>query len=713
MPTDNIKIMARTPIIPDDFQNKLEHKDHELVMDFQTQDIYVKINGEYINITGQIKDSIKEIQDGSVVIHIVTEDTLPPVKERPENHWYYIVTKAEEFGTGEGEDVETYIYYGAVDDSYLEEKNYVLIAQNMVTGSAQVKMQIGEGYTACFYVPITLSPRFINHTTGEVISYDVVDRLYALNASVGSYVSYDVYMLNLSITGEVIIDLDITGTDYFTITFDTMTEVAGLVLPDPIEVKDGNAIGSIPDPTWDEPRYIFTGWSTNRITYTPIDPSTYKPEKDTVLFAWFEYDASVNTLEYYANYISTNGVSLTPMLMTMSADGASSEEVTTISSPKLLGKYCSTANEDEVIPAKKFKGYITPSGQKLETDKEQLVYLYEPEIYNINYVLDGGEFLGDYKTTYTIEDSEYIPPSPVKNGYIFKGWQPESIPTGHTGDVTFTAAWESLPILITGKEFNEKFSSFKNSLMGVSIDDQVPAEYMLTATNISCTDTPIYAWYESGYIHLYSKNGIICLNLDSVGMFEGFSLLRDITSLSKVICSSDTDISNIFKGCTNLYESNAVEDWAYGKLTKFSGAFDGTLALQSGRVPSWYRWSAVVLYASVNGNTLERVNDKYIPGQTIYAKKFNGYDTPGTSVVISEPYATYTIDYTPTVYNITYNLNGGRIVNAKETYTIEDEAYFPPIPIKAGNRFLGWDPEYIPTGSTGNKVFTAKFTKAE
>ena len=712
MPTENLKIMARTPIIPDDFQNKLEHKDHEIVMDFETQDIYVKIDGQYINITGQIKDSIKEIQDGSVVIHIVTEDTLPPVKERPENHWYYIVTKAEEFGTGEGESVETYIYYGAVDDSYLEEKNYILIAQNMVTGSAQVKMQIGEGYTACFYVPITLQPRFVNHTTGEGISYDIVDRLYALNASLGTYVSYDVYMLNLDVTGEVIIDLDITGTDYFTISFDTITDVEGLKLPDPIEVKDGDSIGSIPDPTWNEARYIFTGWSTNRITYTPIDPTTYKPEKDMVLFAWFEFDPNAENLEYYAEYISTSGMEMTPMLMSM--DSSTDHTVSTITSPKVLGTFCSTAKQDVAIPAKKFKGYITPKAQKLETDKERLVYLYEPEVYNIKYVLDGGEFLTEYKTTYTVEDPEYIPPTPGKNGYLFKGWQPESIPAGHTGDVTFTAAWESLPILLTGKAFNEKFAAYKETAIGITIDKEIPIEYMLSNMNVSVTDSPIYAWYGvDNYIHLYSKNGIICCNLDSAGLFEGFTKLRDISALANIVCGENTDISNLFNGCTSLYQSNGIDNWGNGKLTKFSRAFNGTLALESGRVPSWYRWMNTIVYASTEGAVLEKETKKFIPGQKVYPKKFNGYTTPGTIVTINAADETYVIDYVPERYTITYNLNGGELADAKTSYITEDITYYPPTPLKKGNIFLGWDPECIPMGSIGDKVFTAKFTQSE
>ena len=46
--------------------------------------------------------------------------------------------------------------------------------------------------------------------------------------------------------------------------------------------------------------------------------------------------------------------------------------------PKYLGTFCSVANKDEVIPAKKFNGYNTPDGQAVTEDKEQLVFLYTP-----------------------------------------------------------------------------------------------------------------------------------------------------------------------------------------------------------------------------------------------------------------------------------------------------------------------------------------------
>lgn len=61
---------------------------------------------------------------------------------------------------------------------------------------------------------------------------------------------------------------------------------------------------------------------------------------------------------------------------------------------------------------------------------------------------------------------------------------------------------------------------------------------------------------------------------------------------------------------------------------------------------------------------------------------------------------------------ITYELNGGTIKGAKESYTAADYGYTPPAPTKKNYTFTGWEPENIPAGSTGNVTLTAKWTPA-
>ena len=719
--TDNERLMARVPIIPDDFENKQEHKEHELVMDFENNDLYVKKNGEYINITGQIKDSIKEIQDGSMVVHIVTEDTLPPVKERPTNHWYYIITKAEAFGTGEDTIIDTYIYYGVVDDSYSTDKSYILIAQQVFSGEqASVKMQVATGYTACFYVPITMTPRFTDASTGEQFTYDITDRLYALNTSTGSYVAYDVYMLHVNKTGEIQVNVDISGGDYFTISFESnMENIEGLKLPDPVEVKDGDPIGSIPDPTWSEPRYIFIGWSSNRIINNPIDPTTYKPEKDMTLFAFFEYDSSANTLEYYATYKSNSGNDIA----TMSIDKESN--TLNISTGKVLGTFCSTSKKDVVVPAKKFDGYNTPEGQAVTEDKQQLTYMYDPIVYTITYDLDGGSFNENStpKENYTVEDSEYIPPEPFKEGYYFDGWIPASIPEGHTGNVVFAAKWKVMTKLYPGPRLHDIFDnigitvgkegSYKDRVISIQMSENLPKENSgVIPVAISTTNSNALAWWveEAKSILVYSKDDIWC-DKNSSGIFKDFTNLRDISGLYYWNCEEGTNISDIFNGCELLSDVSMIDNWANGKFSDFTGAFKDTLASKAGRVPNWYRWNATVYYASINGPILLKDRNKYIPDQVLYPKSFTGYDTVSQSITIDKENGEYIFNYIPKKYNIKYNLNGGSMAITKSSYTIEDESYIPPIPVKEGYTFNRWIPEKINKGDYGDIVFTAVYTE--
>ena len=88
---------------------------------------------------------------------------------------------------------------------------------------------------------------------------------------------------------------------------------------------------------------------------------------------------------------------------------------------------------------------------------------------------------------------------------------------------------------------------------------------------------------------------------------------------------------------------------------------------------------------------------------------------PGESV--PEVVTTLTAQWTVHQYTITYDLAGGTVEGNPDTYTIETEAFTLKNPIKSGYTFTGWsgtglDGENnmtvtIPTGSTGNRIYTA------
>lgn len=80
---------------------------------------------------------------------------------------------------------------------------------------------------------------------------------------------------------------------------------------------------------------------------------------------------------------------------------------------------------------------------------------------------------------------------------------------------------------------------------------------------------------------------------------------------------------------------------------------------------------------------------------------------------------TYTANWSPRNYKITYNLDGGTMSGGKSTYTIEDSDYTLPTPTKSGYVFTGWTGSngnsqqttvVLKQGSTGNKNYTAHWT---
>ena len=72
---------------------------------------------------------------------------------------------------------------------------------------------------------------------------------------------------------------------------------------------------------------------------------------------------------------------------------------------------------------------------------------------------------------------------------------------------------------------------------------------------------------------------------------------------------------------------------------------------------------------------------------------------------------TFVADWKPTIYNISYNLDGGtNSENNPATYTIESDAITLVAPTKTGYNFLNWSNDgKIAGGSTGDKTFIANW----
>ena len=123
---------------------------------------------------------------------------------------------------------------------------------------------------------------------------------------------------------------------------------------------------------------------------------------------------------------------------------------------------------------------------------------------------------------------------------------------------------------------------------------------------------------------------------------------------------------------------------------------------------------------NVTTNTIT-LNNPTRAGYTFAGWTGSNGTTPQTTVQITKGSTgnkTYTANWTPITYTITYDLAGGKGTNPA-TYTVETATFQLAAPQRAGYTFLGWTgsngntPQtavQIAKGSTGNKNYTAHWT---
>lgn len=314
---NNIKPMARIPIVPSNYSNKEDHKLHELVMDYTNNDIYVKDPDGYINITGKIKETVQNTISHGAVIEIVTEDTIPVIDSRKKNHWYLVITDSETDTSNPTKVVvDTYVYYGLVDENYNISRNYSLLSQNTMSsrtnGASAIKFLLSDNLKPCFYVPSNTQISCVyDDGNNTALETSIIENIYVFSPQDGTYNEYNVVMFdNIDPTltaGKQYLNLLVTtyGSNSNNITFESATGATQFKPILPIQVDTGSHILQLPHPEWEDRRYSFKGWSLKKSIYDPIDINEYVVVKPITLYAWFDYNAQGNRTT--VTVVSTTG----------------------------------------------------------------------------------------------------------------------------------------------------------------------------------------------------------------------------------------------------------------------------------------------------------------------------------------------------------------------------------------------------------------------
>ena len=319
------------------------------------------------------------------------------------------------------------------------------------------------------------------------------------------------------------------------------------------------------------------------------------------------------------------------------------------------------------------------------TEFKYLVWLDGcPKDYSITYDLAGGT-LAEGKSnpeSYTIETESFTLNNPVKENYEFIGWTSDSIsaPTlevtvakGSTGALSFTANYTPVEFTITYDLAGGALAEGKSN----------PEKYTVET--------------ESFTLNNPAKEGY---------NFVGWTSDDITTPTLEVIITLGSSGNLAFVANYEAIEYSITYDLAGGALAEGKSNPD--------------KYTIETENFTLNNPLKE--NYEFI-GWT-----YEGVTNPALEVVIEKGSIgelSFTANYTPVEFTITYDLAGGALAEGKsnpEKYTVETESFTLNNPSKSGYNFIGWTSTDITTpalevvitlGSSGNLAFVANYEVIE
>ena len=288
--------------------------------------------------------------------------------------------------------------------------------------------------------------------------------------------------------------------------------------------------------------------------------------------------------------------------------------------------------------------------------------------YSISYTLNGGSITGENKN-YTVETDSFTLPTPTKNGYTFTGWTGTGLSTatktvtiskGSTGNKSYTANWTPTNYTIS---------------------------YNINGGSISGQKTSYNIETDSFTLPTPTRNGYTFTGWTGTGL------------------SSATKTVTIPKG--NTGDKSYTANWTPTNYTISYNTNGGSI---SGQKTSY----------NIETDTFNLVTPSK-NGYTFAGWTGTGLSIATNTVTISKGSTgnkSYTANWTPINYTISYNANGGSISGQKTSYNIETASFNLVTPSRTGYTFTGWTGTglsgatktvTVSKGSTGNRSYTANW----
>ncbi|MDD4111235.1 MAG: InlB B-repeat-containing protein, partial [Clostridia bacterium] len=371
--------------------------------------------------------------------------------------------------------------------------------------------------------------------------------------------------------------------------------------------------------------------------------------------------------------------------------------------------------------------------------------------YTITYVLNGGINNESNLTTYNVETSTITLQPLTRTGYTFEGWYDNAdfsgdeiseILTGSTGDKTFYAKWEISAYAIifepnggTGIMEPQEFSYGIEESLNVNTFTRLGYTFEGWAASEARANDGIVDYVDEDNYTIGESN----VTLYAVWTINVYTITYNLND--GVNDENNPDTYNVETETITLLPSSKIgytfDGWYDSE--DFNGIEVTQIPTGSTEDKVFYAKWIIAVYSityNLDGGTNDLSNpESYtIETETIQLQDpskigytFGGWydnteftDTPITQIEMGSTedkifYAFWIID----IYAITYNLNGGiNDENNPETYSIETSTITLQPAMKTGYSFVGWydnaefsgdELSQIPTGSTGDRTFYAKW----
>ena len=364
--------------------------------------------------------------------------------------------------------------------------------------------------------------------------------------------------------------------------------------------------------------------------------------------------------------------------------------------------------------------------------------LMADKLYTVTLDTAGGDPIRPIQ--YTVESEAFLLPTPVRTGYIFLGWTGEGItepqktmeiPQGSTGDRTYTANWQVIEYTVT---------------LDVSGGDPLdPITYTVETPVILPTPTStgytFLGWTGEGETtpqptvvlpkgttgdKAYTANWKVITYTIALGANGG----EDLAAISYTIESDPIKLPTPER---KGYEFKGwVGDDIDGAQTEViipTGSTGDRTYIAFWRVIAYF-----IELRQSSGNWMQNIpytveEEVKLPIPTREGYEFIGWvgeDIIDAQINVTIPrgstgFRLYAAHWALENYTITLDTSGGNALD-NIRYTVKSDPIILPTPTRNGYEFSGWTGEgivnpqtevIIPTGSTGNKAYTANWKVIE